>query len=204
MLIRMAAAPPALQPRLVDYLHRKAATCKIKTVSSLATRLAGFGAFLTSIDPHLESLADLDRCRHIEPFLISLTTACNSVTGAPITIADQARRVNAVANFLTKISEWGWPDAPPHRLLFRSDNPRLPRPLPRYLPVDADRKLSHELLVSGYRLAADALLLQRACGLRIGELLDLEIDCVHEIPGQGVLAQSAAGKTGHRTYGPPG
>lgn len=75
MLIRMAAAPPALQPRLVAYLHRKAATCKIKTVSSLATRLAGFGAFLTSIDPHLESLADLDRCRHIEPFLISLTTA---------------------------------------------------------------------------------------------------------------------------------
>lgn len=99
-----------------------------------------------------------------------------------------------MANFFTEISEWGWPDAPTHRLLFRSDNPRLPRPLPRYLPVDADRKLSQELLVSGYRLAADALMLQRACGLRIGELLDLEIDCVHEVPGQGSWLKVPLGK----------
>ena len=70
-------------------------------------------------------------------------------------------------------------------MLFRSDLPRLPRPLPRYLPVDADRRLAQELAGSPYRLAADALLLQRACGLRIGELLDLELDCVHDIPGQG-------------------
>lgn len=34
-------------------------------------------------------------------------------------------------------------------------------------------------------LAALALRLQRACGLRIGELLDLELDCVHEIDGNG-------------------
>ena len=34
-------------------------------------------------------------------------------------------------------------------------------------------------------------MLQRACGLRIGELLDLELDCVHDIPGQGSwLSQS--------------
>ena len=32
--------------------------------------------------------------------------------------------------------------------------------------------------------AANALLLARG-GLRIGELVDLELDCVHEVPGQG-------------------
>jgi hypothetical protein len=36
--------------------------------------------------------------------LNSLTTATNSVTGDPVTLADQARRVNAVANFLAEIS----------------------------------------------------------------------------------------------------
>ena len=88
----------------------------------------------------------------------------------------------------------GWDDAPPRRLVFRSDLPRLPRPLPRYLPVDADRRLTQELAESPYRLAADALLLQRACGLRIGELLNLELDCVHDIPGQGSWLKVPLGK----------
>jgi len=83
---------------------------------------------------------------------------------------------------------------PPRKLVFRSDIPRLPKPLPRYLPVDADRRLGQALAVSPYRLAADALLLQRACGLRIGELLDLELDCVHEVPGQGSWLKVPLGK----------
>jgi len=70
-------------------------------------------------------------------------------------------------------------------LLFRSDIPRLPRPLPRYLPPDADRALAEQLTLSDTRLAADDLLLQRECGLRIGKPLDLEMDCVHEVPGNG-------------------
>ena len=191
---RMAEVAEPLRGAFVAYLHRKGATCKTKTVSSLATRLAGFGQFLAQADPELESLAQLDRRRHIEPFLTSLTDATNSVTGQPITVADQARRVHAVANFLAEITEWGWDDAPPRRLVFRSDLPRLPRPLPRYLPVDADRRLTQELAESPYRLAADALLLQRACGLRIGELLDLELDCVHDIPGQGSWLKVPLGK----------
>lgn len=191
---RMVAVAEPLRPAFVAYLNRKSATCKTKTVSSLATRLAGFGAFLAEADPDLGSLAQLDRRRHIEAFLTSLTTATNSATGEPITVADQAWRVNAVANFLAEITEWGWPDAPPRRLMFRSDLPRLPRPLPRYLPVDADRRLSEALADSPYRLAADALLLQRACGLRIGELLDLELDCVHEVPGQGSWLKVPLGK----------
>ena len=49
--------------------------------------------------------------------------------------------------------------------MFRSDIPRLPKPLPRYLPVNADRRLAEALTRSEFRLAADALLLARACGL---------------------------------------
>ncbi|MDT3446596.1 tyrosine-type recombinase/integrase [Pseudofrankia sp. BMG5.37] len=97
-------------------------------------------------------------------------------------------------NFLTDIAEWGWEQTPPRRLLFRSDLPRLPRPLPRYLPLDTDRRLTDELASSPNRLAADALLLQRACGLRIGELLDLELDCVHEVPARGSWLKVPLGK----------
>ena len=94
---------------------------------------------------------------------------------------------------MAEIAEWGW-DAPGRRLVFPSDMPRPDRPLPRYLPVDSDRKLAAALSESTYRLAADALLLPRACGLRIGELLDLELDCVHEIPGQGCWLKIPLGK----------
>ena len=38
------------------------------------------------------------------------------------------------------------------------------------------------------------MLLARACGLRIGELLDLELDCVHEIPGNGAWLKVPLGK----------
>ncbi|MFZ0832155.1 MAG: hypothetical protein WAM92_03555 [Mycobacterium sp.] len=38
------------------------------------------------------------------------------------------------------------------------------------------------------------MLLQRATGLRIGELVDLELDCVHEIPGQGAWLKVPLGK----------
>jgi hypothetical protein len=78
--------------------------------------------------------------------------------------------------------------------VFRSDVPRLPQPLPRYLPLDSDRRLGEALEASEFRLAADALLLARACGLRIGELLDLELDCVHEVPGNGAWLKVPLGK----------
>ena len=60
--------------------------------------------------------------------------------------------------------------------------------------VDADRRLGEALARSEFRLAADALLLARACGLRIGELLDLELDCVHEISGNGAWLKVPLGK----------
>jgi integrase len=191
---RMVDVASLLRPVFVSYLERKVATCREKTVTATATRLAHFGRFLAKVDPNLSSLAELDRCKHIEPYLNSLVKAANSKTGEPITTADQDRRIRTVSSFLSDIAEWGWEQAPPRKLIFRSDMPRLPRALPRYLPVDADRRLSDALQRSEYRQAADALLLQRACGLRIGELLDLELDCVHEIPDNGAWLKVPLGK----------
>ncbi len=76
----------------------------------------------------------------------------------------------------------------------RLRQPPLPQPLPRFLPPDADRRLTQALQASGNRLAADALLLQRACGLRIGELLDLELDAVIDIPASGSWLKVPLGK----------
>ncbi|HET9650332.1 MAG TPA: tyrosine-type recombinase/integrase [Microlunatus sp.] len=192
---RMAEVSPPIRTTMIAYLERKRATCRPKTVTSIATRLTHFGVFLADTDPSLTSVARLDRCRHIEPYLTSLVDALDSRTGEPITVADRSRRVLAVAGFLADITEWGWPDAPPRKLLFRDDTPKLPRALPRYLPVDIDRRLTEALTTRPDNvLAAAALRLQRACGLRIGELLDLELDCVHEVPDHGSWLKVPLGK----------
>jgi len=192
---RLADVSPPIQATMIAYLDRKRATCRPKTVSSIATRLTHFGVFLADTDPGLESVAALDRCRHIEPYLTSLVDAVDSRTGELITVADRSRRVLAVAGFLADITEWGWPDAPPRKLVFRDDTPKLPRALPRYLPVDVDRRLTEALTTRPENtLAAAALRLQRACGLRIGELLDLELDCVHDLPEHGSWLKVPLGK----------
>jgi integrase len=164
-------------------------------VSAIATRLTHFGVFLADTDPELESVAVLDRRRHIEPYLTSLVDAVNRKTGELITVADRTRRVLALAGFLTDITEWGWPEAPPRKLVFRDDYPKPSQTLPRYLPIDVDRRLTEALTRQpDNTLAAAALRLQRACGLRIGELLDLELDCVHEIAEHGSWLKVPLGK----------
>ncbi len=145
------------------------------------------------LDPSVTP-ATLHRVHHIEPWLTALTQARNSNTGAALSTAEQARRILAVANFLSDIGEWDWPEAPTRKLLHPGDNPKLPQPLPRFLPPDADRRLTQALQESPHRLAADALLLQRACGLRIGELLDLELDAVIDIPASGSWLKVPLGK----------
>jgi integrase len=191
---RMRDATPALQETFVAYLDRLTATHTRGTVTGTATRLNHFAAHLAAVDPPLTSLAELDRRRHIETYLTATAEAMNSRTGAPIQASERRGRILAVHCLLNDIAEWGWPEAPKRRLVFRADIPKLPRTLPRYLTPDLDRRLTHALHTWPERLAADALLLQRATGLRIGELVDLELDSVHEIPGQGAWLKVPLGK----------
>lgn len=192
---RLGEVRPPVREAMIAYLERKMATCHPKTVTGMATRLKHFGVFLARIDPDLASIAELDRRRHVEPYLTSLVDTVSLKDGQPISVADRSRRVLAIKCFLTDITEWGWPEVPSRKLLFRDDMPKLPQVLPRYLPVDVDRRLT-EILTETPRnqLAAAALRLQRACGLRIGELLDLELDCVHEIPDGGSWLKVPLGK----------
>jgi integrase len=193
-MVRMAGVPAPLRACFVAYLEHRAGIDAPSTATGRATRLAHFGRFLAEIDPTLGSLAELDRRRHVEPYLAAVADARDSRDGSPISVSERRQRIIAIRSFLDDIAEWGWPEAPARRLFFARDLPRMPRPLPRYLPVDADRRVQAALEDSPNRLAADALLLQRATGLRIGELLDLELDCVHEVPGDGAWVKVPLGK----------
>jgi site-specific recombinase XerD len=185
---------PQVRRPMTAYLERLQATLARSTVQGAASELAHFGRFLARHDPGLSSLALLDRQRHIEPYLNEVAAAVNDRTGQPIAAATAKQRIQTVGSFLDAIAEWGWPEAPARRLVFNRDAPRLPHPLPRYLPPDQERALLAALEASPNRLRADALLLLRATGMRIGELTDLELDCVHEVFGQGAWLKVPLGK----------
>jgi integrase len=186
--------PAWLAARLGDYTAVLVGTHAPSTRDGIAIRLAHFGRHLPAVDPNLTTLAGLDRQHHIETYLAVVATAGRLRGGQPISAGEQRNRIITLGRFLADITEWGWPDAPPRRLVFTRDIPKTPRPLPRYVPVDADRRLSEALHHSTNRLAADALLLARATGLRIGELVTLELDCVHEVPGSGAWLKVPLGK----------
>ncbi len=185
---------PQVRLPMTAYLERLQATLARSTVQGAASELAHFGRFLARHDPGLSSLSLLDRQRHIEPYLNEVAAAVNRRTGHPIAASTAKERIQTVGTFLDAIAEWGWPEAPARRLVFPRDAPRLPHPLPRYLPPDQERALLAALEDSPNRLRADALLLLRATGMRIGELTDLELDCVHEVPGQGAWLKVPLGK----------
>jgi hypothetical protein len=113
--------------------------------------LGQFGRHLAEVDPGLDSLARLDRRRHIETYLAAVAKARRAVDGAPISVEERRCRIISLNCFLNDIGQWGWPEAPPHRLVFPGDIPRRPKALPRYLPVDQDRRLSEALARSSDR-----------------------------------------------------
>lgn len=179
---------------MAAYCDRLVGTHAPTTITGIGIRLGHFGRHLAATDPDLASLSQLDRQRHIEPYLTAVARARRSYDGQPISVGEQRSRIITLNRFLADLTEWDWPDAPMRRLVFPRDIPRQPRPLPRYLPPDVDRKLAAALEASPNRLFADALLLARATGLRIGELRDLELDCVHEILRSGAWLKVPLGK----------
>jgi integrase len=189
-----AGASPEIGRSLTAYLECASGTRVRSTVLGMAGRLGHFARFLAAHDPALDSMAGLDRQRHIEPFLAAVAAARNPRTGTVLSASERRSRILTVGRMIDDIIEWGWQEAPGRRLIFARDIPRLPRALPRYLPPDADRALATALRASPHRLLADALLLLRATGMRIGELLDLELDCVHEVPGAGAWLKIPLGK----------
>jgi len=89
----------------------------------------------------------------------------------------------AVRGFLDDIWAWGWADTPRRRLMFETDIPRQPDTLPRALPPHIDAAVMTAVASLEDRFARVGITVLRHTGLRIGELLDLEIDHIGACQG---------------------
>lgn len=188
-------AAPAVRDTLIRYLDARATVLRPKSISKMTSALAVFGEFLTEHDPKVTSV-DLLRREHIEAFLSWTATreARGNHAGRPVGPFVAAHAATSLRGFLEDIAAWGWPEAPARQLMFSNDIPRQPTYLPRALAPDIDTALMAAVGELDDLFARVALTILRGTGLRIGELLDLELDAIVDYGPAGSWLRVPIGK----------
>lgn len=178
---RLAVVPaPEIRRVMVRYVQIRSAVLRPTTITSLVEGLAVFGEFLGQRHPRVRSLRQLER-GHLEAFLAWNATQPwrgRVARDQPVAASVVHATVLTVRNFLDDLTLWGWAERPARQLLFASDVSRLPRALPRSLSPNQDRALMAAVDQLADPFARCGLLVLRGAGLRLGELLDLELDSI--------------------------
>jgi len=114
----------------------------------------------------------------------------------PISAGHAAHQIVDLKTFFDDLTAWGWAERPAPTLLHRSDIPRLPRRLPRALAPDIDHALmaAVETSTTSSRAAPSPSCAQT--DLQLGELMDLELDCLWDVPRHGTWLKVPLGKLG--------
>ncbi|MGH2687354.1 MAG: tyrosine-type recombinase/integrase [Actinomycetota bacterium] len=194
-------AAPEIRRSMLSYLEARQAVLRPTTVRKLANDLACFGEFIGERYPRVASLRDLER-GHIEAFCAWLPTRSwrgrrgRAAPSQRVGVSSAAATMITLRNFLDDIAAWGWAERPSRRLVFSSDIPRPPKPLPRSLAPDVDAALMAAVGRLADPFARVGLTVLRGAGLRIGELLDLEVNCVVDYGAGGSWLRVPLGKLG--------
>jgi len=154
--------------------------------------------FLTERYPEVGSFRDLERA-HIEAFLVwnrKRTWRGRLARDRQVSPSVVHASVLALRNLLDDITLWGWAERPERRLVFSIDVPRLPRPLPRGVAPNVDAALMSAVAGLDDDFARVGVTLLRRGGLRLGELLDLEVTCVVDYGATGTWLRVPLGKMG--------
>ncbi len=155
-----------------------------------------FGEYLAAHHREVARLPQLTRT-HLEGFLTynhRRPWRGRVARDQPVAASVSKRTVVDLRAFFEDLAVWGWADRPPAPLIHPGDIPRLDRPLPRALAPDHDRNLMAAVAQLPYPFARHALTILRGTGLRLGELLDLELDCLLDFASHGSWLKVPLGK----------
>jgi site-specific recombinase XerD len=156
-------SPVPLVQRYIATLEptRRAVTCRL-----YSNQLRRFHRWLKSNRLHVNELSR----KQITRWLIY-----RSKQG--LSAGTRNNEIVTVRLYLRWLYEQGIIHTNPDELIRRTDLPKLPKYLPRPLAPEIDREL-HKRLKHSSNPLHKALLLTRKTGLRIGELIGLEFDCI--------------------------
>lgn len=190
---------PEIRRDVVRYARHITTTLRPTTGTGRIKSIRVLCDWLADQHPDVTRLDHLDRHRHIEPFLAWARTrpwrGANG-TGRTIGLTAFHQDVIDLRVFFEDIAEWGWPSAPQQRLFFGGDIPRLPHAMPRALTPSVDRDVMAAVARLDDLFARVGIGLLRATGMRVGELLDLELDCIVDFESRGTWLRVPLGKLG--------
>jgi site-specific recombinase XerD len=193
----VAAIPqPEIRRVAERYLQTCSATLRPSTIEDRGANLELFGLWLAERHPSIVRLDQLDRTV-IEEFLTwnhTRPSRGRRAAGRPVSIARQHQAVSTLKTFFEDLALWGWAQRPTRPLVHRSDLPRLPEAVPRALTPNADRDLMLAVDQLDDPAARCAIKILRGTGLRLGELLDLELDCLIDYADHGTWLRVPLGK----------
>jgi integrase len=190
---------PAVRREVVRYAQTIGTVLRPATAYARIKAIRVFCDWLADHHPDVGRLDQLARTSHLEPFIAwSRTRPWRGANGRGRTISLRQFHHDLVdlRVFFEDIAAWGWPTQPLQRLLFLADLPRVPEPMPRALPPVTDAALMGAVRRLEDPLARTGLIVLRATGMRVGELLDLELDCLVDFGRHGTWLRVPVGKLG--------
>ncbi len=170
---------PGTAKNFVSYLE---STLKKSSCRGYESSLRNFYQWL---DAEGLSLDEIDRS-HITAWIQYLSENKKSASL-------RAARIVHIRIYFYWLNEQGILNTAFNRLIRPTDIPRLPEYLPRPLPPDTDRELMKRLENSNC-LYQQGLLLMRRTGIRVGELISLEQNCIRIDPNGNAFLKVPLGK----------
>ena len=169
----MKPSSPTLEQIFETQIQTLALARQPSTINHYRSTARRFLAYLRAAFPQVRLLSQLLRDPHLLGWFRSL---CEQQP--PLCNATRIHYLALLRRLLEDLAANG--HSFPPDLIRREDFPPEPHCLPRPLPPEQDQLLQQELRRSD-DLAASALLLTRATGIRIGECLDLPLDCLRQL-----------------------
>lgn len=194
---QLAKIPQPDIRRIVQrYLETCATTLRPSTIEDRCDIFELFAMWLHENHSGVTTIVELDRTI-VEEFLTwnhGRPSGGRRANGQPVSIARQHGTVSALKTFFEDITLWGWAERPTRPLIHRSDLPRLATAIPRALSPADDRDLMAAVDNLDDVAARCAIKILRGTGMRSGELLDLELDCLADYHGHGTWLRVPVGK----------
>lgn len=165
--------PPSLDHIFDEQLQTLAVTLRQSTIGYYRSAVNRFLRYLHTAHPQLRTASQLRRDPHILGWLRSL-----GYETPPLTNRSRRACLMCVRRLLDDLISNGQPLA--EGLILRQDFPPPDLYLPKPLSPENDRLLDQQLCQTD-DLHSNALLLLRATGMRIGEGLRLQTDCLRHL-----------------------
>lgn len=192
-------AQQAIRREVVRYAETISTVLRPTSVHTRVKAIRVFFDWLAGEHPEVQQLDQLERTLHIEPFIAwESNRPWRGPRGKDRTISRTQVHHDLVdlRVFFEDIAAWGWPTQPRHRLLFLADLPKMPESVPRALPPATDTNLMGAVRRLDDDFTRTGLIVLRATGMRVGELLDLELNCLIDFGAHGTWLRVPLGKLG--------